>query len=224
MAADRDTRPDAVAELVRALREQVTQHADHIAELERRLVAANQRIADQQRLLARLLEKSSGSRAPVPLPSVLALPAQPRLAPESRPGRIREIPGSSASDAAPAAVVIPTAGQGAPCENAASLPTAQPAGDRIHLPRADAGAPPLDSIASAVLLARDSRNDSPQDVHGNASHAVAREPTTGIVRAAGGPDSPEEERETTLTLDREELARGHRAAQGGRRWFPFSRR
>lgn len=223
MAADNEPRQDAVTELVRALREQVTQHAEHIAELERRLVAANQRIADQQRLLARLLEKSSGSQAPVPLPSVLTLPAQQRLAPESRPGRIREIPGSSASDAAPA-VVMPTAGQGAPCENAASLPTVQPAGARIHLPRADAGAPPLDSIASAVLLARDSRNDSPQGVHGNASHAVAREPTTGIVRATGGPDFPEKGRETTLTLDREELARGHRAAQGGRRWFPFSRR
>src|SRR4051794_37886191 len=68
MAGENESRPDAVTELVRALREQVASHTEHIEDLERRLLAANRRIADQQRLLARLLEKNTDSRPSPPLP------------------------------------------------------------------------------------------------------------------------------------------------------------
>jgi hypothetical protein len=250
MAGDNEVRPDAVAELVRALREQAARHVDHIADLERRLIAANQRIADQQRLLARLLEKGDGARPPASLPAELARAIQPpapelpsKLPSELPPARIRESERPFVAEAAPVAVLArpaePAPPEGAPeaLPPAAIPPVSAPmvipsadAGARIQLPRAEASLPRLDSIAGAVLLARDARSgrgDSapalPVTPVQPDSEAPTFEPTAGIVRAAGVETSAEE-RETTLTLDREELARGHRAMQDGRRWFPFGRR
>jgi hypothetical protein len=83
--------------------------------------------------------------------------------------------------------------------------------------------PRLVSIAESVLNARGTAVDP--DRRAGSTDIRAHTPTAGTVRAAAvAPSSTGDARETTLTLDREELARAHRAEASRRRWFPFGRR
>jgi hypothetical protein len=75
-----ETRPDALTELVRILREQLTRKDERIANLETLLKEANLRLQEQQRLLEYLLGKEEPAPAAPP-----PRPAQQNVPPPARP-------------------------------------------------------------------------------------------------------------------------------------------
>jgi hypothetical protein len=221
MAGENESRPDAVAELVRALREQVASHTEHIGDLERRLIAANQRIADQQRLLTRLLEKNTDSHPSFPVS--LDVPRTVHVArvsskPKPALGRKHSVGASAQAPIESAVAVIAPPVEPDNPEPANQTPPPAP----VRLPNPGKSMPRLKSIADAVILARRGPSEPGRSDSRAIGAVQAYLPTTGIVRAAAGQDTPGM-RETTLTLNREELAQGHRTISQRRRWFPFGR-
>jgi hypothetical protein len=88
--------------------------------------------------------------------------------------------------------------------------------------------PHIDTIAGAVLVARDSwRRPSRARVPRSPQPAApirAFAPTTGVVRAASSSATAASVNETTLTLNLDELRRAHSRMGARRWWFPFGRR
>jgi hypothetical protein len=234
MTPGSESRSDAVTELVKVLRDQVSSHAEHIADLESRLSAANQRIAEQQRLLTRLLERGVGGQPPEPLPPALShsvMPARDLRPPAVERERVR--PQRPVEPAPRSPRIVPT-----PLEQpVAFVRTSEPAvADRARVPSGkpvrlkvlgDSAVAPrieaIDAIAGAVLQARPRVIADEFGPDRRIPLAIAVPPTSGVVRAAHSsvPISPYE---STLTLDRQNLERGHRALSRRRRWFPFGRR
>jgi hypothetical protein len=85
-----ETRPDALTELVRILREQLTRKDERIANLETLLKEANLRLEEQQRLLEYLLGKenplpAAPKAAQQPLPAYRNAPPVPPTSPPAAP-------------------------------------------------------------------------------------------------------------------------------------------
>lgn len=274
MPSGHDPGPAAVAELVRVLREQVAKHTDNIADLENRLSAAHQRISEQQRLLARLLDNDVAPRSNEPFAPPLAYHAEsqnpsmppcgypasegtpaagPRFpvtstaaaameslqpASQSRkpdpmfPGpATAESPGASVPHSVPHAVQSPIAFVSAPGQdvretagNTSTRLKPEPAGVKLG---GQTRVEHIDVIASAVFQARLAQHDVGDNRRSQRNQdSVAHTPTIGVVRAVAAVPIPSMPgaRETTLTIDREALDRGHRSLAGRRRWFFFGRR
>lgn len=100
-----ETRPDALTELVRILREQLTRKDERIANLETLLKEANLRLEEQQRLLEYLLGRENTAHSaptaahPPPPAQRHVPPASPSSPPPAQPQTAD--PQSSAASAAP---------------------------------------------------------------------------------------------------------------------------
>ena len=214
-----ETRTDAVTELVRILREQLASKDERIRALESQLSDANDRIADQQRLLARLLERTAAGLPDIDIAHSLAdahvadashgFECAEAIRENLRRAKARRPPVHSDVLAAQA-----------PAAGLSSAPVKREADSSpIRISDLGMGKVQIGQIASAVLSAKpgaDARVTS-APARAPAAHGADAAPSAAAVSIG--------ESERTWRFEREELRRGHRAlkAKGRRGFWPFGR-
>ena len=246
MSAVTGHRPDSINELVRILREQADVDALRISNLQRELIEARQRIIDQQRLLARLLERGgTGGAAATPLPPQLAYPVEVRARPISPIASIPPVSPAPPRVTRAERTILPEESNAFP-EVKASPPSVRsdnqvqqaPAiPEKREPPRAQLPpiqVPQIGIVASTVLSAVVRQESEGEDGSADAESLAVHLPTSGRVRTAAGlamddltgDMEPHETEERTLKMDRRALRRGHDAITGesGRpRWLRLRR-
>lgn len=195
-----DGHSDALMELVRTLREQLTRKDERIESLERLLVEQSRQLADCQRLIVRLMESRSASSSPVPARAAVSSSPTPSeavpapVAPPSPPPATPE----HAAVPAPAETLSPTA----------RLPRRSPPKERPPISLPDRIGPPMEEIAQRVISAAE-----------HAKESIAA-PDAG----ARAPSAPEkQEYEVTARFERDKIRSAHKAMETGKRGFWFWR-
>jgi uncharacterized membrane protein len=195
-----ETRPDALTELVRILREQLTRKDERIANLETLLKEANLRLEEQQRLLEYLLGRentahSAPTAAHPPLPAKQSAPPAPPSSPlPAHPQAAAPEPPVSSAHPEP------------PVSSALSEETEQAGSPTQERPPI-----PLSALISPIP-------GMDEMIQATAEQVISAAQSAEASSAEG-----EEQREITARFHRDQLRKGHREHEARKRglWRRF---